>query len=66
MISKEVLEVLTDEVFDLYEKTRAEKLSYDEFHKEIEEIRNKHNISEGEMAHYLEFLNARLKGDFDA
>lgn len=66
MISKEVFEILTEEVITLFERTRAEHLGYEEFHKEIEEIRNKHNISEGEMAHYLEFLNARLKGDLDA
>lgn len=66
MMLKELFETLTDEVMDLYEKTRAENLSFDEFYKEIEEIRNKHNISEGEMAHYLDFLNAHSRGDLDA
>lgn len=66
MISKEVFEVLTDEVFDLYEKTRAEKLSYDKFCEEMEKIRNKYNISKLEMADYLRFINAHMRGDLDA
>lgn len=66
MISKELFETITDEVMDLYEKTREENLSFDEFYKDMEKIRKKHNIPEGEMAHYLEFMNARLRGDLDA
>ena len=66
MISEELFEVLTEEVIDLHEKTRVENLSFDDFYKEMEKIRNKHNISEFEMAHYIEFLNLSLKGDLDA
>lgn len=66
MISKEVFEILTDEVMDLHEKTRAENLSFEEFYKDMEKIRKKHNISEREMAHYLEFMNTHLRGDLDA
>lgn len=66
MISKEIFEVLTDEVLDLYEKTRAENLSYDKFCEEMEKIRNKHNISKGEMADYIGFMNAHFTGDLDA
>ncbi len=66
MISKEVFEVLTEEVLDLYEKTRAEKLSFNEFYKEMEKLRKKHNISKGEMADYIGFMNAHFTGDLDA
>lgn len=66
MISEELFETLTDEVMDLHEKTRAENLSFEEFYKDMEKIRKKHNISEGDMAHYLEFMNTHLRGDLDA
>ena len=65
-MSKELFETLTDEVIVLYEKTRAENLNYDAFYKELEEIRNKHNISKGEMADYLGFMNAYMMGDLNA
>ena len=66
MISKELFEVLTEEVIDLHEKTRVENLSFDDFYKEMEKIRNKHNISEFEMAYYIEFLNDHFRGGLDA
>lgn len=66
MISKELFVTLTDQVLDLYEKVIVENLSYDKFCEEMEKIRNKHNISKLEMADYLRFINAHMRGDLDA